>query len=160
MMSRMADLPRRELPVPLRTWMAVWLPVVLAGAAGLVLGLIGGLHGARVLLAVAGLVALLAAAGALLRPPTLVVDAGGLALRTPLGERWRQRWPDCGEFRTWRGDVVVWTAAPEAARHPRRAATWRKRAGADTGMAAQFGSLSATDLAALLNRYRDAAGHP
>ncbi|HEY6796437.1 MAG TPA: hypothetical protein VI248_17310 [Kineosporiaceae bacterium] len=153
----MVELPRRELPVRPRTSLAGWLPVVLAGALALALGVAGGLHGARALLAAVGLIALAAAGVALVRPPTLVVDADGLALRTPLGERWRQRWSDCGEFRTWRGDVVVWTAAPEAARHPRSAATWRRRADADTGLVAQFGGLSATDLAALLNRYRGAA---
>jgi hypothetical protein len=148
------DLPRRDLPVSLRTSLSVWVPIAVAGAAAFVVGVIGGLQGARALLAVIGVVAVGLAAVAVLRPPRLVVDVDGLALRTPLGERWRLRWPDCGEFRTWRGDVVVWAAPGEAARHPRRAAGWRRRADADTGLVAQFGGLSAPDLAALLNRYR------
>jgi len=156
----MVALPRRELPVPLRMSLPVWLPVVLAGGIALTIGVVGGLHGGRALLAAVGLIGLALAAVAVLRPPTLVVDADGLALRTPLGERWRQPWPECGGFRTWRGDVVVWTSPTEAARHPRRAATWRKRAEADAGVVAQFGALSATDLADLLNRYRDAALQP
>jgi hypothetical protein len=153
----MGELSRCDLPVSLRTSLTVWSPIALAGLLGFGAGVIGGLHGARVLLAVVGVLAVGLSAVAVLRPPRLVVDAEGLALRTPLGERWRQRWPDCGEFRIWRGDVVVWTAADEAARHPRRAATWRRRADADTGLVAQFGGLSARDLAALLNRYRTTA---
>jgi hypothetical protein len=155
----MVDLPRRELPVSLRTSLQVWLPVVLAGGIGVAIGVIGGLHGGRLLLAVVGAVAIVLGAVAVLRPPRLVLDADALALRTPLGLRWQQRWTDCGDFRTWRGDVVVWASPGEAARYPRRAATWRKRADADTGMVAHFGALSATDLATLLNRYRTAASH-
>jgi len=157
MMCAMVDLPRRDLAVPVRTALPVWSPVVLAGGVAVVVGIAGGLTGARGLLAAVGLVALVAAATALLRPPTLVVDAAGFALRTPVGERWHVAWSECGTFRAWRGDVVVWTSAAEAARHPRRAASWRRRAEADAGVVAQFGGLSALDLASLLNRYRVAA---
>ena len=160
MMVAMVDLPRRELPVPVRTSLPVWLPVVLAGAIAVAIAVIGGLHGGRVVLAAVGLVGVALAAVAMLRPPMLVLDGDGMALHTPLGERWRLVWRDCGEFRTWRGDVVVWTSPAEAAAHPRRARTWRKRADADAGLMAQFGGLSATDLASVLNRYRTAAPSP
>jgi hypothetical protein len=154
----MTELPRRDLAVPMRTALPMWLPVVVAGGAALAAGLAGGLAGARALLAAAGLLVLVVAAGALLRPPVLVVDAAGFALRTPLGERWRVAWAECGDFRTWRGDVVVWTSAAEATRNPRRAASWRRRADADAGMVAHFGGLTAIELASLLNGYRTAAG--
>jgi len=143
-----------------RTWLPVWLPVVLAGGVAVAAGLVGGLAGGRGLLAAVGLVAVALAAVALLRPPTLVLEADGFGLRTPLGERWRVEWSECSAFRTWRADVVVWTSAAEAARHPRRAASWHKRADADAGIVAQFGGLSAADLSTLLERYRTAADQP
>ena len=153
----MVELPRRELAVPVRRSLPVWLPIIVAGAIAVGAGLGNGVHGARLLLGVVGLVGLLLAAVALLRPPTLVIDAEGMRLRTPLGERWRRNWSECGEFRPWQRNTVVWTSTTEAARHPRSAAGWRKRADADTGMIAHFGNLGGSDLAALLNRYRSAA---
>jgi hypothetical protein len=152
----MVDLPARELPVPVRAALPVWLPVVLAAAIAIGVGVVGGPSGGRALLASVGLLGLLLAALALLRPPTLILDARGLALRTPLGVRWRRSWSECGEFRVWR-TFVVWNGDLEAAHAPRRAAAWRKRADADAGLVAQFGGLSATDLADLLNRYRAAS---
>jgi hypothetical protein len=153
--GRMVALPSRELAVPARSSLPVWMPIVLAGAIAIGVGVVHGLRGAALPLVVVGVLGLLLAAVALLRPPTLVVDAEGIALRTPLGERWRRPWSECDEFRTWR-TFVVWNSAEEAARYPRRAAAWRKRADADAGVVAQFGGLSSTDLAALLNRYRSA----
>ena len=153
----MVDLPRRELPIPVRKSLPVWLPVVVASAIAIGVGIGSGLSGGPVLLGAVGLVGLLVAGGAMVRPPRLVIDSDGVALHTPLGERWRHRWSDCGEFWVWRRGTVVWTSPAEAAGHPRAAAGWRKRAGADCGMVAHFGSLGASDLAALLNRYRDAA---
>jgi hypothetical protein len=150
----MVAVPRRELPIPIRTSLPLILPILLAGAIALGIGVIGGLHGPRILLAAIGLIGMVLAAVALFRPPTLVLDADGLALRTPIGERWRQPWAECGQFRDAKGTLVVWANSAEAARHPRRAASWRKRADADTGLVAQFGSLGAADLAALLNQYR------
>jgi len=157
MMCGMVDLPRRELAVPIRTALPVWLPVVLAGGVGLTAGVLGGMQGGRGVLAAVALLALATASVAIVRPPTLVLEAEAFSLRTPLGERWRVAWGECSAFRTWRGDVVVWDSAAETTRHPRRAAGWRKRATSDAGLVAQFGGLSATDLAALLNRYRAAA---
>jgi hypothetical protein len=159
----MVDLPRRELAVPVRKSLPIWLPVIVAGAIAVGVGVGvgggggGGLSGGPILLGVVGLIGLVLSGLAMLRPPSLVIDAEGVALRTPLGERWRHRWSDCGEFWVWQRNTVVWTSPSEAVGHPRSAAGWRKRAGADSGMVAHFGSLSATDLAALLNRYRDAA---
>jgi len=155
------DLPgsgstRRELPVDVRVSLTIWLPVVVAGLAAAAFGVIGGLQGGRVVMALVGLLGLALAAGAILRPPTLVLDPAGLSLRTPVGVRWRVTWASCGPFRAWR-DSVVWESQAEAAAHPRRAASWRKRAQADAGVAAQFGGLSAADLAALLNSYRTAS---
>jgi len=152
----MVDLPTRELPVPVRASLPVWLPIVLSGAIAVGVGVIGGLSAGKALLAAVGLIGLLLSAIALLRPPTLILDAAGLALRTPLGVRWRRAWSECGEFRPWR-TFVVWSGDLEAAHAPRRAAAWRKRADADAGLAAQFGGLSAADLADLLNRYRSAS---
>jgi hypothetical protein len=157
MMCGMVDLPRRELAVPIRTALPVWVPVVLAGGVSLTLGVLGGLQGARGLLAAVGLIALAVAGMAMTHPPVLVLEADAFSLHTPLGERWRVAWRDCDTFRAWRGDVVVWGSAAEVALHPRRAASWRKRADADAGLVAQFGGLSAADLATLLNRYRAAA---
>jgi hypothetical protein len=156
----MVDLPRRELAVPVRKSLPVWLPVIVAGAIAVGVGVGGGLSVGPILLGVVGLVGLVLSGLAVLRPPSLVIDAEGVALRTPLGERWRHRWSDCGEFWVWQRNTVVWTSPSEAVGHPRSAAGWRKRAGADSGMVAHFGSLSAADLAALLNRYRDAASTP
>lgn len=151
----MVVLPSRELAVPVRSSLPIWMPIVLACAIAVGIGAFNGLRGATLLLVVVGLLGLLLAAVALLRPPTLVLDADGLALRTPLGQRWRRPWAECGEFRTWR-TFVVWSSAEEVTRYPRRAAGWRKRADADVGVLAQFGGLAATDLADLLNRYRTA----
>jgi hypothetical protein len=156
----MVELPRRELAVPVRKSLPVWLPIIVAGAIAVGVGTGDGVHGARILLGVVGLVGLLLAAVSLLRPPTLVIDAEGMLLRTPLGERWRQSWSECGEFRSWQRNTVVWTSPTEAARHARSAAGWRKRADSDTGIVAHFGTLGAADLAALLNRYRSAAPAP
>jgi hypothetical protein len=157
MICGMVDLPRRELAVPIRTALPVWLPVVLAGAVAVTLGILGGLQGGRGLLAAVGLIALAVAGTAMIQPPALVLEADAFSLHTPLGERWRFAWNECDSFRVWRKDIVVWGSAAEVARHPRRAASWRKRAEADAGLVAQFGGLSATDLATLLNRYRTAA---
>jgi hypothetical protein len=155
----MVELPRRELAVPVRRSLPMWLPVIVACAVGVGAGLGNGLEGPRALVAVIGLAGLVLAAVALLRPPTLVLDAAGFSLRTPLGERWRMAWADCGEFRPWHGSTVVWASPAEAVRRPRAAAGWRKRAGedADVGLVSHFGGLGAVDLAALLNRYRLAA---
>jgi hypothetical protein len=152
----MVALPSRELSVPVRSSLPVWLPIVPACSTAIGVGVVNGLTGGAVLLAVVGALGLLLVAVALLRPPTLVLDAAGVALRTPLGERWRLAWAECGEFRTWR-TFVVWNSAAEATRSPRRAAAWRRRAEADTGLVARFGGLSAMDLAEVLNRYRSAA---
>ena len=152
----MVALPTRELAVPVRSSLPVWMPIVLASAIAVGVGVVNGLSGGTLLLTVVGLLGLLLAAVSLLRPPTLVIDAHGLALRTPLGERWRRSWAECEEFRTWR-TFVVWASPAEAERSPRRAAGWRKRAAADAGIVAQFGGLGAVDLAALLNRYRSAS---
>jgi hypothetical protein len=152
----MVALPPRELPVPVRSSLPLWMPIVLASAIAVGVGVVGGLSAGKALLLVVGLVGLVLSAVSLLRPPTLVLDAEGVALRTPLGERWRRPWSECDEFRTWR-TFVIWNSPAEAARSPRRAAAWRKRADADVGLVAQFGGLSATDLAALLNRYRTGA---
>jgi len=160
MMCGMVDLPRRELAVPIRTALPVWVPVVIAGGAALTLGVLGGLHGGRAVLAAVGVIALAVSGVAVAQPPMLVLEAEAFSLHTPLGERWRVAWHECDAFRTWRGDVVVWGSAAEVARHPRRAAGWRKRAEADAGIVAQFGGLSAADLATLLNRYRAAAPKP
>ena len=156
----MVELPRRELAVPVRRSLPMWLPVIVACAVAVGAGLGSGGDGARILVAVVGFAGLALAAVALLRPPTLVLDAAGFSLRTPLGERWRLAWTDCGEFRPWRGSTVVWASRAVAVRRPRSAAGWRKRAGedADIGLASHFGGLAAVDLAALLNRYRVAAG--
>ena len=153
----MVELPRRELAVPARKSLPVWSPIIVAGAVAVVVGVIEGLHGVRILLVAVGLVALVLAGVALWRPPTLVVESGGMSLRTPLGERWRVQWSECGAFRVWRRTTVVWASAAEAGRHPRSAAWWRKRADADNGLLAHFGALDAADLAALLDRYRLAA---
>jgi hypothetical protein len=153
------DLPSRELAVPLRSSLLVWLPIVLASAIAIGVSAVSGLSGGRLALAIVGLLGLVLAAIALLRPPTLVVDASGMVLRTPLGDRWRCPWDECGEFRAWR-TFVVWSSEAELARFPRRAAGWRKRADADAGLSAQFGGLTSTDLADLLNRYRSASGMP
>lgn len=149
----MVVVPTRELAVPVRSSLPVWMPIMLACATAVGVGAVSGFHGAAVVLVVVGALGLLLAAVALLRPPTLVVDASGLALRTPLGVRWRRPWDECGEFRVYKG-FVVWNSHAEAARAPRRAAGWRKRADADVGLTAGFGGLSARDLADLLNRYR------
>ena len=50
MMCGMVDLPRRELAVPIRTALPVWLPVVLAGGVGLTAGVLGGMQGVLELL--------------------------------------------------------------------------------------------------------------
>lgn len=154
----MVDLARRELPVGVRTSLPVLMPVVLAGGIAVVLGVAGGLAGGPLVLGLVGLVGLVLGVFGMVRPPRLVLDEDGVALRTPIGERWRQPWAGCGEFRVWRGTCVVWDSAAEAARYPRRAASWRRRAEADAGLVAQFGGLPAADLASLLNRYRTAAG--
>lgn len=151
----MVVLPSRELSVPVRFSLPVWSPVVLASAIAVGVGVVHGLTGGKIPLVVVGVLGLLLAAIALLRPPTLVLDATGVALRTPLGERWRRSWAECEEFRSWR-TFVVWNSAAEATRFPRRAAAWRKRAEADAGIVAQFGGLGAAELADLLNRYRSA----
>lgn len=151
----MVVVPTRELAVPVRSSLPVWMPIMLACATAAGVGVVNGLRGGAVVLVVVGALGLLLAAMALLRPPTLVVDATGVALRTPLGERWRRPWDECGEFRVYKG-FVVWNSQAEATRAPRRAAGWRKRADADAGLTAEFGGLSARDLADLLNRYRSA----
>jgi hypothetical protein len=153
----MVDLPRRELAVPVRKSLPVWLPIIVAGAVAIGVGVVRGLNGGPGLLALVGLGGLVLAAVALLKPPALVIDADGLSLRTPLGERWGLPWSQCEVFRVWKRDTVVWASPEQARRRPRSAAGWRKRADADTGLVAQFGGLTATDLAALLNRYRIAA---
>lgn len=152
----MVDLPTRELAVPVRASLPVWLPIVLASAIAVGVSVVSGLSGGRVVLASVGLIGLVLSAVALLRPPTLILDARGIALRTPLGVRWRRSWSACGEFRAWR-TFAVWNSEVDVAEAPRRAAAWRKRADADAGLVARFGGLSPADLADLLNRYRSAS---
>jgi len=157
-MARMDDLTPRVLPLSRGASLASWLPYLLLCAVIVAKGVSGGLDGALGVAAVIGLLGTVVGAVAILRPPALVVDADGLALRTPVRHQWVHRWTDCGPFRVWKDDVVVWTNPAEASRRTRRAAKWRARADADTGVIARFGGLTAPDLAALLNRYREAAG--
>ena len=46
----MVELPRRELAVPVRRSLPVWLPIIVAGAIAVGAGLGNGVHGARLLL--------------------------------------------------------------------------------------------------------------
>lgn len=108
---------------------------------------------------VVGLVVFLVIA---VRPNRLELTQGGLATVT-LGRRWSAEWHECGEFRTWQGPdlgssrmIVFDCSAPGVRGHPLEKLA-ESIAGANGGLPETYG-LPADELAALLNRYRQAYG--
>ena len=99
----------------------------------------------------------------LIRPNRLELSAHGMTMVT-LGRRWSVEWVHCGEFRTWKDHfelgspwmVIFDCSAPGVEGHFLELAAVAFT-GANAALPETYG-LAAAELAALLNRYRSAAG--
>lgn len=110
-----------------------------------------------------GLVGIAVFGVTLVRPNRLDLSADGFTTVT-LGRRWSVAWSDCGEFGTWKDTFYAGspTMVVFECRAPTKGGAALKLAadaltGANAGLPETYG-MSASELAALLNRYREAAG--